>query len=80
MKFFRFIGTAIVLTVLCAAIALTLVSGALRFIALNPDYVKMFLPTKSSSPLSAQDTVTRCRTLISQPRFRRVSASLQRSP
>ena len=47
MKFFRFIGTAIVLTVLCAAIALTLVSGALRFIALNPDYIKTFLPTKS---------------------------------
>ena len=47
MKFFRFIGTAIVLTVLCAAIALTLVSGALRFIALNPGYIKTFLPTKS---------------------------------
>ena len=47
MKFFRFIGTAIVLIVLCAAIALTLVSGALRFIALNPDYVKTVLPTKN---------------------------------
>lgn len=47
MKFFRFIGTAIVLIVLCAAIALTLVSGALRFIALNPDYVKAVLPTKN---------------------------------
>ena len=47
MKFFRFIGTAIVLIVLCAAIALTLTAGALRFIALNPDYVKMLLPTKN---------------------------------
>lgn len=47
MKLFKFIGTAIVLTVLCAAIALTLVSGALHFIALNPDYIKTFLPTKS---------------------------------
>ena len=47
MKFFRFIGTAIVLIVLCAAIALTLTAGALKFIALNPEYVKTFLPTKS---------------------------------
>ena len=47
MRFFRFIGTAIVMIVLCAAIALTLTAGALRFIALNPDYVKTFLPTKS---------------------------------
>ena len=47
MKFFRFIGTAIVLIVLCAAIALTLTAGALRFIALNPDYVKMLLPMKN---------------------------------
>lgn len=47
MKFFRFLGTAIVLTVLCAAIALTLLSGALRFLVLNPDYLKTFMPTKS---------------------------------
>lgn len=47
MKFFKFIGTAIILTVLCAAIALTLLSGALRFIVLNPAYIKTFLPTKS---------------------------------
>ena len=47
MKFFRFIGTAIILIVLCAAIALTLTAGALKFIALNPEYVKTFLPMKS---------------------------------
>ena len=47
MRFFRFIGTTIVLILLCAAIALTLVSGALHFIALNPEYIKTFLPTKS---------------------------------
>ena len=47
MKFFKFIGTAIILTVLCAAIALTLTAGAVRFLALNPDYIKTFLPTKS---------------------------------
>lgn len=47
MKLFKFIGTAIVLAILCAAIALTLLSGALRFIVLNPDYIKTFLPTKS---------------------------------
>jgi hypothetical protein len=47
MKLFRFIGTAIVLAVLCAAIVLTLTAGTLRFIALNPAYFKTFLPTKS---------------------------------
>ena len=47
MKFFKFIGTAIILIVLCAAIALTLTAGALRFMALNPGYFKMFLSTKT---------------------------------
>lgn len=47
MKFFRFIGTAIVLILLCASIALTLTAGGLRFLALNPDYLKAFMPTKS---------------------------------
>lgn len=46
MKLFKFIGTAIILAVLCAAIVLTLAAGALRFIALNPDYIKAFLPTE----------------------------------
>ena len=32
MKFFRFIGTAIVLILLCASIALTLTAGGLRFV------------------------------------------------
>lgn len=47
MKFFKFIGTAIILAVLCAAIVLTLTAGMLRFIALNPAYFQTFLPTKS---------------------------------
>ena len=47
MKLFKFIGTVIILAILCAAIVLTLAAGALRFIALNPDYLKTFLPTKS---------------------------------
>jgi hypothetical protein len=47
MKVFKAIGTAVVLTVLCAAIALTLVAGAVRFMALNPAYFKAFLPMKS---------------------------------
>ena len=47
MKLFKFIGTAIILAVLCAAIALTLLAGTLRFLALNPDYFKTFMPTKS---------------------------------
>ena len=47
MKFFKGIGTAIVLIILCAAIVLTLAAGALRFMALNPAYVKTFMPTKS---------------------------------
>ncbi len=47
MKLFKFFGTVLILAVLCAAIALTLAAGALHFIALNPDYIKTFLPTKS---------------------------------
>ena len=47
MKLFKFIGTAIVLILLCASIALTLTAAALRFIVLNPDYLKTFMPTKS---------------------------------
>lgn len=47
MKFFKFIGTAIVLTLLCAAIVLTLTAGALRFLVLNPAYLKAFMPTQS---------------------------------
>ena len=47
MKAVRAIGTAIVLTVLCAALALTLVAGGARFFALNPQYLKTFVPTKS---------------------------------
>ncbi len=46
MKLLKAIGTAIVLTVLCASIALTLVAGAVRFLALNPAYLKAFMPTK----------------------------------
>ena len=47
MKLFKFLGTAIVLAILCAAIVLTLTAGALRFLILNPAYFKTFLPTKS---------------------------------
>lgn len=47
MKVIRAIGTAIVWAVLCAAIVLTLVSGAVRFLALNPAYLKTFVPTRS---------------------------------
>lgn len=47
MRFFKAIGTLLVLAVLCAAIVLTLAAGALRFIVLNPDYIKAFLPTES---------------------------------
>lgn len=55
MKFFRFIGTMIVLCILCAAIALTLTAGALRFIALNPAYLRTFLPTKSFCAAMRED-------------------------
>lgn len=47
MKVLKAVGTVIVLTVLCASIALTLVAGAVRFMALNPAYFKAFLPAKS---------------------------------
>ncbi len=47
MRFFKAIGTLILLALLCASIALTLAAGALRFIALNPAYIKAFLPTES---------------------------------
>ena len=47
MKVFKFIGTAIILVILCAAIVLTLTAGALRFMALNPAYIKAFMPQKT---------------------------------
>lgn len=47
MKVLKAIGTALILLVLCAAIVLTLVSGAAKFLATNPSYLKTFLPTKS---------------------------------
>ena len=47
MKALRVIGTAIVLTVLCAAIVLTLAAGGVRFLALNPQYLIAFVPTRS---------------------------------
>lgn len=47
MKFVKVIGTLFVLMVLCASIALTLVAGGVRFIAMNPTYLKTFMPTKS---------------------------------
>lgn len=47
MKLFKAIGTAIVLTVLCAGLALALVAGPVRLLALNPTYLKTFMPTKS---------------------------------
>ena len=45
MRFFKAIGTLILLALLCASIVLTLAAGALRFVALNPAYIKAFLPT-----------------------------------
>lgn len=47
MKLFKAIGTAIVLTVLCAGLAIALVAGPVRLLALNPTYLKTFMPTKS---------------------------------
>jgi hypothetical protein len=47
MKFFKVIGTAILLALLIASIVLTLAAGALRFIVLNPAYIKAFMPTKT---------------------------------
>lgn len=46
MRLLRGIGTLIALTVLCAALMLTLVAGPLRFIALNPAYLKTFVPSR----------------------------------
>ncbi len=45
MKVMKGIGTALILAVLIAAIVLTLVSGAVRFMATNPWYLKTFMPT-----------------------------------
>ena len=47
MKFFKVIGTAILLALLIASIVLTLAAGTLRFIVLNPAYIKAFMPTKT---------------------------------
>ena len=47
MKLLRGIGTVIVLAVLCASLALVLVAGPVRFLALNPSYLKTFMPTRS---------------------------------
>ncbi len=46
MRLLRGIGTLIALTVLCAALMLTLAAGPLRFIALNPAYLKTFVPSR----------------------------------
>ncbi len=45
MKVIRGIGTIIVLALLVAAIVLTLAVGLVRFIAMNPAFLKTFLPT-----------------------------------
>lgn len=47
MKFFKAIGTAVLLAALCASIVLTLAAGAVRFLILNPSYLKTFMPTES---------------------------------
>lgn len=47
MRFLRGIGTLIVLIVLCFALVLTLVAGPLRFIVLNPTFLKTFVPSQS---------------------------------
>ena len=47
MKFFKAMGTAILLVLLFASIALTLAAAAVRFAALNPKYLKAFMPTKT---------------------------------
>ncbi len=46
MRLLRGIGTMIVLLVLCFSIVLTLVSGPLRFLVLNPAYLKTFAPSR----------------------------------
>ena len=47
MRLLRGIGTVLVLLILCFAIVLTLVAGPLRFLALNPAYLKTFVPSKA---------------------------------
>ena len=47
MKLFKGIGTVIVLAVLIASLALALTAGPVRFLALNPSYLKTFMPTRS---------------------------------
>jgi hypothetical protein len=47
MKVLKGIGTALILAVLIASVALTLVSGAVRFMTVNPWYLKTFVPTGS---------------------------------
>lgn len=47
MRLLKGIGTAIVLIVLCFALVLTLVAGPLRFIVLNPSFLKTFVPSQS---------------------------------
>ncbi len=47
MRLLRGIGTVIVLAVLCAALMLTLVAGPLRWIVMNPTYLKTFVPSPS---------------------------------
>ena len=47
MKLFKALGTLIVLLILCAAIALTLTTAAVRYMAMNPTYLKTFMTTKS---------------------------------
>ena len=45
MKVLKGFGTIIVLALLVAAFALTLLSGLIRFMAMNPSYVKSFMVT-----------------------------------
>ena len=47
MRLLRTLGTALVLIILCASLVLTLVAGPLRFMALNPAFLKTFVSTKS---------------------------------
>ena len=45
MKLLKGLGTIIVLIVLCAAFAAALLSGLIRFMAMNPSYLKSFMVT-----------------------------------
>lgn len=47
MRLLRTLGTALVLIILCASLVLTLVAGPLRFMALNPAFLKTFVPSKT---------------------------------